>query len=289
MTDFTFIIPHKNTPDLLQKCINSIPHSDNVQIIIVDDNSDPAIVNFKQFPGLCDKNAEVILSKESKGAGHARNIALSHAVGRWIIFADADDYMLPDIRTAMEQFKDDDSDVVFFRNQSIKIPSGETSIRGDELNRRVDIAIESGDCSMAVLYSSPCQKFIKRKLITDNNITFNEVRWGNDVVFMGKIAATAARMKASPLTIYCITESDHSIIKTSDLESKLCRFNQESENVSILRGTRYREEDSIYYWHFRTWLNIWFLDKALAIRLIPKAIYCSGGRFISQAYRAKFS
>lgn len=50
--NYSFIIPHRNVPHLLQRCIDSIPKRDDIQIIIVDDNSDPKIVNFECFPKL---------------------------------------------------------------------------------------------------------------------------------------------------------------------------------------------------------------------------------------------
>lgn len=73
MIAYTFIIPHKNSPDLLQKCLDSIPRRDDVQIIVVDDNSDAGKVDFDHFPGLDDPTVEVYLTKEGKGAGYARN------------------------------------------------------------------------------------------------------------------------------------------------------------------------------------------------------------------------
>lgn len=39
--NYSIIIPHKNIPHLLQRCLKSIPRRKDVQIIIVDDNSDP--------------------------------------------------------------------------------------------------------------------------------------------------------------------------------------------------------------------------------------------------------
>lgn len=38
------------------------------------------------------KHIELFLTKEGRGAGYARNTGLSHAKGKWIIFADADDF-----------------------------------------------------------------------------------------------------------------------------------------------------------------------------------------------------
>ena len=210
--NYSFIIPHKNTPDLLQKCLDSIPRRDDVQIIVVDDNSDEDKVDFSSFPGLDDPTVEVYLTKEGRGAGYARNVGLKHAIGKWVIFADADDFFNPCISEAMDEFVDSKADVVFLKNTSIVLPDYSPSTRGAELNRRVDLALQTGDCYMAVLYSSPWQKFFKRELLEKNNIHFNEVRWGNDVVFMGRVAATAKTLVASSQPIYCLTESEGSII-----------------------------------------------------------------------------
>ena len=286
--NYSFIIPHKNTPALLLNCIKSIPNRDDIQIIVIDDNSDGTFVDFENFPGLDSPNVEVYLTKEGKGAGYARNVGLQHAVGKWLVFADADDFFSENINAVLDEYKDSDADVVFLKNKAVKIPSGEPSMRGAELNRRVDIAIETGDFTQAVLYSSPWQKFFKRAFIESNNIRFNEVRWGNDVVFMGKVAACATSFEASGKVIYCITESDNSIIKDPSLASRIVRFDQESENVRILRSTKYRNEPSVYYWHFRTWFNIWKMSRWQAIFRIPSAIFTSGAKFLSEAFKAKF-
>ena len=64
MINYSIIIPHKNIPNLLQRCLDSIPNREDVQIIVVDDNSDPNIVDFDKFPGLNRSNVEVIFTKE---------------------------------------------------------------------------------------------------------------------------------------------------------------------------------------------------------------------------------
>ena len=63
MINYSIIIPHKNIPNLLQRCLDSIPNREDVQIIVVDDNSDPNIVDFDKFPGLNRSNVEVIFTK----------------------------------------------------------------------------------------------------------------------------------------------------------------------------------------------------------------------------------
>ena len=86
MINYSIIIPHKNIPDLLQRCLNSIPRRTDIQIIVVDDNSDPKKVDFEHFPGVGEKCVEVYFTKEGKGAGYARNMGLKYAKGKWLLF-----------------------------------------------------------------------------------------------------------------------------------------------------------------------------------------------------------
>jgi hypothetical protein len=51
MSAINIIIPHKNSPELLQRLLDSIPETDGVRVIIVDDGSDSKIVDFTHFPG----------------------------------------------------------------------------------------------------------------------------------------------------------------------------------------------------------------------------------------------
>lgn len=51
MINYSIIIPHKNIPDLLQRCLNSIPRRTDIQIIVVDDNSDPKKLILNIFQG----------------------------------------------------------------------------------------------------------------------------------------------------------------------------------------------------------------------------------------------
>ena len=47
---YSIIIPHYNTPELLLRCVTSIPERNDIQIIVVDDNSPDAIDYQNLFP-----------------------------------------------------------------------------------------------------------------------------------------------------------------------------------------------------------------------------------------------
>lgn len=93
MPDFIYsvIIPHKNLPNLLIRCLRSIPEREDVQVIVVDDCSDDADSYLKKYPELRRPYLEFYATKEGRGAGYARNVGLKHARGRWVTFFDCDD------------------------------------------------------------------------------------------------------------------------------------------------------------------------------------------------------
>ena len=94
---FSIIIPHKGIPDLLMRCLRSIPVSADIQVIVVDDNSPDADTYLERYPELSRPNLEFIRTTKGGGAGYARNIGLDHAKGEWLLFADADDFYVEDM------------------------------------------------------------------------------------------------------------------------------------------------------------------------------------------------
>lgn len=95
MYNFTIIVPHYNTPQLLERCIASIPGREDVQIIVVDDCSFDTSELCETFEKLkLRHNFELYRTPQGGSAGRARNIGLDHAKGKWLIFADADDFSM---------------------------------------------------------------------------------------------------------------------------------------------------------------------------------------------------
>lgn len=287
MINYSFIIPHKNTPDLLQKCLDSIPRRDDVQIIVVDDNSDPDKVDFDNFPGLHDTSVEVYLTKEGKGAGYARNVALEHAVGKWLVFGDADDFFLTCLAEVMDEYKDSDFDVVFFKGTSIKLPSGEAGHRGELMNEAVDKAESTGDFTDVLLLTSPCRRFISSRVVFDNHIKFDEVRWANDVTFIAEVAIRSKSYAASSKPMYCITESSKSLVYCRSLESQVVRFKEEGKGVRILKKKFHPSK--LVHWYFFTWMSVYKIDKMRALALFPEAIWNCGLTFLIYAIKQKLS
>lgn len=213
MIYYSIIIPHKNTPDLLQYCLNSIPVRDDVQVIVIDDNSDAEIVDFDHFPRWKGENYEYYLTKEGKGAGFARNIGLQHAHGKWVFFVDADDFLLPNMDAVLDAEKDTDADIVFFRPQAVRLEDRKSdSRRADLYNRIIDVFFQNGDeYPLRCRWFSPCSRFFKLELIRNNGIVFDEIQYSNDNLFSVRTGVSAKRIEVRDSSFYCITESKGSL------------------------------------------------------------------------------
>lgn len=184
MLNYTFIIPHRNTPELLKRCIDSIPKRDDVEVIIVDDNSDPNIVDFEQFPGKGIENFICIFDKEGRGAGHARNIGLAKAKGTWLVFADADDYFTDNITAILDKYQNSNVDMVLLNAKSVDENGKISSLA---LNRYVLNYSHKRLYSLDVLkYGvwSPWSRMVKRHIAVEKDIKFEEVPVGNDTMFV---------------------------------------------------------------------------------------------------------
>lgn len=235
--NYSIIIPHKNTPELLQKCLDSIPERDDVEVIVIDDNSDEHIVDFDHFPGLNRKNTKIIFDKSGKGAGHARNLGLNEVKDtKWLIFSDSDDYFTDYLGNAMDKYQNDDSDEVYFKRHSVYVGTNKPATRHQKANTRVDEAIASGDVSI-IQYKdlAPVCKFVSYRLVKENNIRFESIRYSNDAMFFLQVGCKVNKLTIDPNPIYVVTEREGSLMKTFSNEAVQCRYYASTRVIALLK------------------------------------------------------
>lgn len=223
---YSIIIPHKDIPGLLQRCLDSIPVRDDVEVIVVDDDSDPKKVDFDHFPGLERENTRVIFSKDGGGAGHARNVGLDHAQGRWIVFADADDFFTEDFSDLLDDVADADEDIVFF--DYLNVRSDDVTQLATERNRYKGFISDylEGDPSetnLRIFFFVPWCKLVKRELIERHRLRFDEVKWNNDMCFCVKTGCLAKTIAVRRITAYVVT------LREGSLTYDLCATDEELE------------------------------------------------------------
>lgn len=183
MIAFSFIIPHKNVPKLLERCIHSIPCRTDVEIIIVDDNSTDKD-GLYGLTCLKNDNVKLLCLSDSRGAGFARNEGIKEAKGKWLLFADADDFYTENISLLLEKYaKDDMTDIVYLNAQAID----ENAIVSPlVMGRYIESYNKKRKYSEKVLRFAnwvPWTRMVKRDLVRKYNIKYEEIPVGNDAMF----------------------------------------------------------------------------------------------------------
>lgn len=218
MINYTFIIPHKDIPDLLRRCVSSIPRRDDIEIIIVDDASDPQVVNESTMADVIEQPCvRMIFTKKNYGNGYARNVGLKYATGKWIFFADADDFLMPGALEMIDKYKDSEAEVVCFHICAKDCYTLEPCTRGLEYNACMDKAV-AGKTSMNKLLADAVTtwtKMVKHELYVRHDIHFQEdTRIWTDIYWAKLLALRAQNIEVSQDVLYCVTERCASMSNT---------------------------------------------------------------------------
>lgn len=242
------IIPHYNIPELLMRALRSIPQRKDVQIIVVDDGSPDADMYIERYPELSKPNVEYYPQPHCGLAGRMRNIGLEYAKGEWITFLDADDLFAIDADKIFAEIQQYNEDIVFYKSIAVKNDDLLTPSNRYGFDSLFTIEPkEEQERYFRYLYSSPIGKFIKKDLITTNNIRFEEVPYWNDVYFSAYTGICAKDIRVCTDVLYVITERCGSL--TSDVkDSKQERLNKCNIRLDVaLRTYRLLCEHNIYF------------------------------------------
>lgn len=236
---YSVIIPHRDSPELLRRCLKSIPDKKDIQVIIVDDNSSPQKVDFSYFPGSERKYTEVIYNKDNHGAGHARNLALPRAKGQWLLFADADDFYTDNAWELFGQHTNDKADIIYFGITSVDSDSLKATERFKTYNKYVQAFVmqptQVNENLLRYRHDVPWGKMIRRSLVTTHNIIFGESRYCNDTLFSCRCALAAHTIGVEQEAAYCVTESQTSLTRQMSAEAIRIRFCVICEKNILLR------------------------------------------------------
>jgi glycosyltransferase involved in cell wall biosynthesis len=194
--NYSIIIPHYNIPDLLMRCLKSIPVREDIQVIVIDDCSPDANRYLKDYPELSRPFLEYYSTLQGGSAGRARNVGLDHAKGKWLIFLDADDLLTDDAEQILDETINRPEDIIFYNT---------TCVMSDDLSKASDrnfyghyfeeFVSNYDEIPFRYRFHSLWGKVIRRDLVISNNIRFDETRYSNDVYFScltGHFAQTIA-------------------------------------------------------------------------------------------------
>lgn len=207
MTKYSFIIPHHNTPELLLRCLRSIPQREDIEIIVVDDNSDenkkPQIERF-------DVKLVNIDAEHTKGAGRARNYGIKEAQGKWLLFADADDYYHEGFLEKIDKAIKENTEVLYFNIYSDVEGANNRASHCNTIFSNYFIGRATEE-DVKFLVWGPWNKVISRNFIYNHNLQYEEIPSGNDAFFSFYVAKNVRNYKIIQDRLYCITNNPNSI------------------------------------------------------------------------------
>lgn len=223
---FSLIIPHFNIPHLLRRCLKSIPCRGDLQVIVVDDAS--SIENVEKLRMLERElpYVEFVYMKENLGGGAARNLGMEKSKGKYVFFADADDFFMPNLNQFLDDVKKNDYDLIFFNAISLDTDSYAVAYRCWHLNRF--IKMKSSDLNKAIFelkfaFGEPWCKMIKRSVIEENEIRFDVTRIHNDTRFSYLAGYFCDSVFVDDRSIYCVTDRTGSVSKVLTPERMIAR------------------------------------------------------------------
>ena len=184
----SIVVPVYNVQEYLSKCIESILNQTmkDFELILINDGSKDKSSEICDKYLLKDSRIKVI-HKENEGVSIARNTGINVSRGKYIVFADSDDYV--DKNWCLEMYK------AVINNNKNMIMTGITIyntrnniINNLNLNSNTDISrIKKKDFFILYkkqLINSPCNKIYITEIIKYNNVRFKEnLKLGEDLLF----------------------------------------------------------------------------------------------------------
>ena len=227
--NYSFIIPVYNCKAYLAACVESIRGAGvtEYEILLVDDGSTDG------SGAVCDELAGKypqvrVIHQENGGVSSARNRGIREAGGEYILFVDADDTVLPFDRQTLDYLENDRVDMLMFGMRFQYCHKG-TQVREEILSYpcegvfgRVALAENFAGLFYANYFAPVWNKFIKRSILTEHQICFDE-RLINyeDLAFTLAALAICETVVAVPQAYYCYRldyDHDHTIDRIARID-----------------------------------------------------------------------
>lgn len=242
------IVPVYNVEKYLRRCLDSIVNQTyrNLEIILVDDGSPD------NCGAICDEYAQMddrifVIHKPNGGVSSARNAALEKATGKYIVFVDSDDSVLPNY--VMNLMTPGDADYVAAGCcvQNAKLEWDEWKNQAGYFT--LDDIKNMPDKINFIPMGMVCAHRFTREIILKNRLAFrSDITRGEDTLFSSCYVTLCDTIAVTDNTDYRYYLNDSSA--TSQLNTNLFRWSMES---TLAIGEIIGTDNDVFYG--RVWKN----------------------------------
>lgn len=202
----SIIVPIYCVEDYLDACLQSIADQTytQLQVLLVNDGSPD------QCPEICARWAGKdprfqVIHQENLGVSAARNRAIPQIKGEYLLFADADDYLEPDmIGKMMEKFQENsDVDAVFCGYKEVEDRTGAVlKTVAPEIKGAVDR--DEGVAEIFGQYSTMLwNKLFRTAILPEKAFFAEDIKIGEDELWMIQNLQYASKIVLMDAPLYC--------------------------------------------------------------------------------------
>ena len=246
----SIIIPLHNGGDTINRAVknvlNSILYRELIEIIIVENGSTDQ--SFEIAQKLATENSNIRIYQSDKGTSFARNLGIKKSKGKWLIFLDADDYLVEsNLNIIVDNLITNATDLCVYNyekgSKEIELFSEEVEL----INNLTPFIVQS--LSEPTKYMTVWGKAFNKRLIDELGLKFNtNLRVSEDSDFYLRFLLAMNSLSLYPQTLYHYSIDSPSTMRTfsSDkLEGYIVSLNERSKALENVDDT-IREAFSLY-------------------------------------------
>ena len=203
----SIIVPVYNAEVDLDRCLSSLislEYMNDYEVILVDDGS-------KDNSGkICDKYEEKyglfkVVHQKNAGVSTARNVGVEQARGKYIMFVDADDYLMPSAMQSIIYGTQTNCDLIIYDSFF------DTGVRKIHSYPEIEKIKERQALSIDITYSmflklqnnEPFSKLYLTRIIKETQVRFPvDVKLGEDLIFTLQFLERVQKVTYVPEAIY---------------------------------------------------------------------------------------
>lgn len=268
----SIIVPIYNSALFLKRCVESVYaqdlDSDHFELLLIDDGSTDD--SLKVCKDLRSRHNNIkVYAKENGGQATARNLGLEHAQGKYVMFLDSDDLLVPNTVSQLLRVAEEKQSEITIGSMKKYYPNGSFKIANDFIHQTL---LVSGKWALlnGLNLGTVCGRLFLRSFIEEHHIKFTEGMRHEDVMFSMKAALQAERIISIEEVIYIYLWRNGSTDRSFDkdnLRSSLLsnlRIIQEMRKLSLsntlslpLKEYFYKKSNSIIIGDILTIIRRW--------------------------------
>ena len=193
MPKVSVIVPMYNPGQMIQRGLNSLRNQTlrDIEIILVDDCSDESTLTEAKAAASEETRIRVLKTEVNSGPGIARNIGIDKAVGEYLAFMDADDFLAPDFLERLYH-KATLYHAVIAKGSLIHVTKNGDRTRSQPSSGENGIIrrqLKKGKPLYTLFRSDHYSALYKREWISEHNIHYGTSRYGEDSTFLLRVTA----------------------------------------------------------------------------------------------------